>query len=236
MKYLFKLLIFAVLFVSCSKKEVKIPLLAHTGLQEVKDFSQVWIFFTVKGNDTIADVNRKNTISSTNWVYNIDRRLPLKLIVPSLVNLKDKHANSMHSKEGTHDYFSYSDSISKTLSFFEFDSIKYNTSILLSSDYINQNQDNFSETNNVHIVISASNICVNGTKIEIDDLANTLKNIVAKKPDKKCMLHLNFSDNLMFQDYLNYRLSISNLVSETIKINTDEFIVDHKIINSCANI
>lgn len=236
MKYIFKLLIFTVLFVSCSKKEVKIPLLAHTGLQEVKDFSQVWIFFTENANDTIAEINRKNTISSTNWVYNIDRRLPLKSIVPSLVNLKDKHANSMHSKEGTHDYFSYSDTISKTLSFFEFDSINYKTSNLLSINYIEQNQDIYSNTHNVHVFFSATIICVNSTKIEIDDLAHTIKNIISNLPQEKCILHLNFSDNLLFQDYLKYRLSISKLASEDLTINSVEFIVNLNNINSCENI
>ncbi len=93
-KFVFILLSFLIL--SCAKKEVKIPTLAEKGIQELQNHSQVWLFFEVKNNDTIAVVNRKNTISTTHWIYNIDKRLPLKAIIPAITTLQDKHANSKH--------------------------------------------------------------------------------------------------------------------------------------------
>ena len=113
---LFLLITFFIL--GCSKKEINIPTLDTPGIQEIQNHSQVWLFFEVKNNDTIVDVNRKNTISTTHWIFNIDKKLPLKTIIPSLIDLQDKHANSFHSKKGMHNYFSYSDTISKKLSFF----------------------------------------------------------------------------------------------------------------------
>ncbi len=114
MKKLYILFILLALF-SCTKKELKIPTLAVKGIQEVHDHSQVWMFFEIVSNDTIAKLNRKNTISSTHWIYNIDKKLPLKTFIPSIVKLQDKHANGVHSKKGMHNYFSFSDTISKKL-------------------------------------------------------------------------------------------------------------------------
>lgn len=233
MKYLLKFLIISLFIVSCTKKEVKIPLLAHTGLQEVKDFSQVWVFFYVKSNDTLAEINRKNTISSTNWVYNIDRRLPLKLIVPALVNLKDKHANSLHSKEGMHNYFSYSDSTSKTLSFFEFDSVIYNTNNQLSIDYVKKNTAFATNSNAVHIIFGSNSICINNVSLNKNEVASNLKFLIAKLTQTQTVLYLNFSNDLLFQDYLNYKIIISKLASENVEINDTEFIVDPKSIMYC---
>ena len=124
------------LFISCAKKEIKIPTLAEKGIQEIHNHSQVWFFFDIKNNDTIAKLNKKNTISSTHWIYNIDKKLPLKTIIPSIIQLQDKHANSMHSEEGMHDYFSYSDTISKKLSFLEFDTVIFKTDSLTSKEYL----------------------------------------------------------------------------------------------------
>ncbi|HKJ05985.1 MAG TPA: hypothetical protein VJ970_00820, partial [Flavobacteriaceae bacterium] len=119
MKQIFLLALFATIF-SCAKKEVKLPVLAEKGIQEVQNHSQVWIFFKVNNNDTIANVNSKNTISTTNWLYNIDKRLPLKYFIEEVKKLKVKHHNSVHSKEGMADFFSYSDSVSQKLSFIPF--------------------------------------------------------------------------------------------------------------------
>src|SRR4030066_2564681 len=121
------LILFTLLMLGCAKKEIKIPTLAEKGIQELHNHSQVWLFFEVKNNDTIAVVNRKNNISTTHWIYNIDKRLPLKAIIPDIIQLQDKHANSMHSEKGMFDYFSYSDTITKKLSFLKFDGVTFKT-------------------------------------------------------------------------------------------------------------
>jgi len=103
----FTIILFTFLMIGCAKKELKIPTLAEKGIQELHNHSQVWLFFEVKNTDTMAVINKKNTISTTHWIYNIDKRLPLKAIIPSIIKLQDKHANSMHSEKGMFDYFSY---------------------------------------------------------------------------------------------------------------------------------
>ena len=81
---LFKLTDHHTNLISCNKKEIKIPTLDAKGIQEIHNHSQVWFFFEIKNNDTIAKLNKKNTISTTHWIYNIDKKLALKSIIPSI--------------------------------------------------------------------------------------------------------------------------------------------------------
>ena len=66
------LLMLLILIISCTKKEIKIPTLDAKGIQEIHNHSQVFFFFEIKNNDTIAKLNKKNTISMSdlkNGVY-----------------------------------------------------------------------------------------------------------------------------------------------------------------------
>lgn len=212
------------LMLGCAKKEVKIPTLSEKGVQEIQNHSQVWLFFEVKNNDTIAIVNRKNTISTTHWIYNIDKRLPLKAIMPSIIMLQDRHANSMHSEKGMLDYFSYSDTISKRLSFLEFDGVTFKIDGFLSSKFIENNAD-YINYHNVHLVFNQNSVWINEVRTDRLNFKNELAALLKLyADDKQMMLHLNFNRNLMYQDYLFYRTIIQNLSRENILINQIEFI------------
>jgi hypothetical protein len=118
--------IFLVLaLVSCSNKEVLLPQVDRTIVATVEDHSPIYMFFETKGNDTLVDLNRKNSISSTNWIFNIDKRLPLKLVIPEVIKMQAKKSGSMHKNAESQNYFSYSDSIHKKLAFVPFTKIKY---------------------------------------------------------------------------------------------------------------
>ncbi len=210
------------LMLSCANKEVKLPVLAEKGIQEVYNHSQVWLFFEVENNDTIAVVNRKNTISSTHWIYNIDKRLPLKTIIPSIITLQDKHANSMHSEKGMHDYFSYSDIVSKKLSFLEFDNAIFKIAHQLSKNFIEENNSNF---NNLNLVFNQNSIWINEVKTDKSNFKNALLELIKLSSEgKKSMLYLNFNQNLLYQDYLFYKATINNIGTKNILINQTEFI------------
>lgn len=213
------------LMLSCAKKEVKIPTLPEKGIQEVQNHSQVWLFFEVENKDTIAIVNSKNTISTTHWIYNIDKRLPLKTIMPSIITLQDKHANSMHSEKGMHDYFSYSDTISKRLSFLEFDGVTFKTDSLLSKSFIEKNSSDYSNFNNINLVFNKNSIWINDVKTEKPNLKTELMALLALSSEgNQAMLHLNFDQNLPYQDYLFYRTMIHAIGTKNILINQNEFI------------
>lgn len=223
------------LFVSCQKKEIKIPTLAVKGIQEVFDHSQVWIFFENRKNDTIAVINRKNTISSTHWIYNIDKRLPLKTFITTITELQNKHANSIHSKKGMHDYFSYSDTISKKLSFIAFDLVQFKTDSLLSKFEIKQENTIYKNFNNINLTFNPSYCLINDTKVSFEEFKTTLIEFVEFTSEgKKTMLHLNFNENLTYQNYLFYKTMLIALSSPSIQLNQIEYIFNQKKVPDCG--
>ena len=86
----FTLILLFLLFSCGEKQSVQLPKSDVTIVEKVNDLTAVYIFLKIEENDTIADVNRKNTIISTNWVFNIDKRLPLKLVIPQVMKLQEK--------------------------------------------------------------------------------------------------------------------------------------------------
>jgi biopolymer transport protein ExbD len=115
------------LLISCNKEQVQLPKSDRTILKDIKDHSPVYMFFRVNEKDTTVKVNRQNTISSTNWVYNVDKRLPLKLVIPEINKLQEKKRSSSHKKEGAIDVFSYADSIGNNLAFIPFTKMQFKT-------------------------------------------------------------------------------------------------------------
>ena len=228
------LLFVSILSLSCAKKDVKLPTLAEKGIQEIYNHSQVWLFFESKNNDTTAIVNRKNTISSTHWIFNIDKRLPLKAFLPSIIELQYKHANSIHSKEGMHNYFSYADTISKKLSFFEFDTIIYQTDSILSKYYIKTNSDTYLNYYNINLTFNPKNVWINDAKIEKSDFKSTLLEFIDFSSEgKQTMLHLNFNQKMLYQDYLFYKTLIFSVNNELIITNPLEFIFGPNKVPDC---
>ncbi|HLP64929.1 hypothetical protein [Flavobacterium sp.] len=114
------------LLISCSdKEEMLLPKADVTIVKEVYDHSPIYLFFRVKGKDTVAELNRKNAIGTSNWIFNIDKRLPLKAVIPHLQFMKEKRKKGMHTNEKAEDYFSYADSIGKNLAFLPFTKVEY---------------------------------------------------------------------------------------------------------------
>ncbi|PJJ07400.1 hypothetical protein CLU83_0568 [Flavobacterium sp. 1] len=125
MKYLFGIVL--LFCFSCGNKEdILLPKADKTIVKEVVDLSPIYIFFRVNGKDTLAEVNRKNSISTTNWILNIDKRLPLWLVIPEVIKLQEKRrGDSAHKNEAAENYFSYADSIGKNLAFMPFTKVNY---------------------------------------------------------------------------------------------------------------
>src|SRR6187402_1647861 len=125
MKYIFGIIM--LLFFSCGNKEdILLPKADRTIVKDVTDLSPIYIFFRVKGKDTLAEVNRKNSIITTNWILNIDKRLPLRLVIPEVMKLQQrKREEKEHRNELAQNYYSYADSIGKNLAFIPFTNVYY---------------------------------------------------------------------------------------------------------------
>lgn len=125
MKYC-SLIILFILFSCGNKEDILLPKSNVTVVGDVVDHSPIYIFFRTKGKDTLAEVNKKNEIISTNWIFNIDKRLPLRLVIPEVMKLQEKKRNEVaHKNEAAQNYYSYADSIGKNLAFLPFTKVYY---------------------------------------------------------------------------------------------------------------
>lgn len=125
MKYLSLVIVF--LMLSCGNKEdILLPKSNVTIVSDVLDHSPIYIFFRTNGNDTLAEVNRKNSIITTNWIFNIDKRLPLRLVIPEVMKLQEKkRIEKSHVNEKAENYYAYADSIGKNMAFIPFTKVFY---------------------------------------------------------------------------------------------------------------
>ncbi|MEL1253702.1 hypothetical protein AAEO57_07945 [Flavobacterium sp. DGU38] len=207
MKYI--IILFTFLLFSCEeKKDVLLPKSNVSIVKDVQDHSPIYIFFKIEGKDTLADVNRKNSIISTNWIFHIDKRLPLKLVIPEVIKLqKKKRGDSAHKNEKAENYYSYADSIGKNLAFLPFTKVYYKTG-----------EPKFG----VRIHFTKSNlVLVNGISVDKSDLQKYLQKIPSDKPNK---FVFSFDKNLAFENYIHNKILIDSFEIPVPSLTNEEFI------------
>ena len=116
---------FFVLLLSCQDKEVLLPISSETIIAEVKDYSTINLFFKIENKDTLVDFNTKNSINANNWLFNIDKRLPLRKVILEVKKLQNKKSSSVHKKVTSENYFTYTDTVKKTMAFMPFSRINF---------------------------------------------------------------------------------------------------------------
>lgn len=234
-KYIFIILILT-FFISCKKQDVLLPKSNKTILKDIQDHSPVYMFFKVIENDTTLELNRQNTISTTNWIYNIDKRLPLKLVIPEVMKLQEKKKNSSHTKEGAIDVYSYADSIGKNLAFLPFTNIAYKYDKDFSKFYIIDNNKVYMSFQNFSINFNKENkITVDGNDVERNELIDFLKDFVPfSSQGRMALLHLNFEKNLTYHQYIQNKILLEEIKSESITFSPIEFIYDTKKLPECG--
>lgn len=195
------LLLLLLSLLSCNdKREILLPKVNQTIVADVQNHSPIYMFFDVKGKDTLIDVNRKGTISSTNWIFNIDKRLPLRLVIPEVIKLQAKKESSVHKDTTSNNYFSYANNLKKTMAFFSFTNVKYIIGKPKSGVIV------YFKKNN--------QILVNGITIKKDSLETQLN----KLPENQYHnINFCFDKNDNFGNYLNNLNIVRNLELEYIK-------------------
>ena len=224
------------LFISCKKQDVQLPKSNKTVLKDIQDHSPVYMFFKVTEKDTIVDVNRQNTISTTNWVFNIDKRLPLKLVIPEVMKLQEKKKNSSHKKEDAIDVFSYADSIGKNLAFLPFTNVTYTYDNEFSKFYIIDNSKIYIGFQNFSINFNKENkITVDGNNVNRDEFVDFIKDYVPfVSQGKMALLHVNFEVNLTYEQYIQNKIMLNEVISDNIAFSPIEFIYDTKKLPECG--
>jgi biopolymer transport protein ExbD len=193
MKYC-SLIIFLVLL-SCGKQEdVLLPKSNVTIVSNIEDHSPIYIFFRTNGKDTLVEVNRKNSIISTNWILNIDKRLPLRLVIPEVMKLQDKKRKEVaHKNELAENYYSYADSIGKNMAFLPFTNVYYTIGEPAAGDMIIR----FKKRNNL--------VLVDDEKIQKKELVSyvySISHIVQPR------IFLVFDKNMSYEEYIQAKILV----------------------------
>ncbi|QSW89538.1 hypothetical protein J0383_01680 [Flavobacterium endoglycinae] len=207
MKYL-SLLIICLLF-SCAKKEdVLLPKSNISIVKYVQDHSPIYLFFKVDGKDTIADLNRKSAIISTNWIFNIDKRLPLKLVIPEVIKMQEKKRNEkMHQNEESENYYSYADSVGKNLAFLPFTKVFYKMDRPERGNFV------------VYFKKGKQQVFMGNQEIKISEI---LKQFYSIKFDRVPNLVFLFDKNMSYEEYIQYKI----LLQKDVTYNLDKLPVE----------
>ncbi|SHG73437.1 hypothetical protein [Flavobacterium johnsoniae] len=209
MKY-FSILIICLLF-SCGKKEdVLLPKSNVSIVKDVQDHSPIYIFFKKDGKDTIADLNRKSAIISTNWILNIDKRLPLKVVIPEVIKMQEKKRNEkMHQNEESENYYSYADSIGKNLAFLPFTKVFYKMEKPSRENFV------------VYFRKGKKQVFMGNKEIQISDILKYFYSIKFQRvPD----LVFFFDKNMSYEEYIQYKILLQKDVTHNLDILPVEFI------------
>jgi hypothetical protein len=202
MKYL-SLLLILLLFSCGNKEDILLPKSNVTIVGNVEDHSPIYIFFRTKEKDTLVEVNRKNSIGTTNWIFNIDKRLPLRLVIPEVMKLQEKKRNAViHKNELAENYYSYADSIGKNMAFLPFTKVYYKMGKPKSSFIVF-----FSKKNKIYVD------GFSGSREELKHFLNNFK-------DKSKIISFGFDENMSFGNYIQNKIFIQSLKID----NEEEFI------------
>jgi len=218
----FKILIPVLLItlVSCKQRHVKLPALNISGIQDtIYNNSKIWIFYKLEGNDTLAELNKNNSVANTHWVFNIDKRLSLKKVIPNVQVLQAKKEKpSMHDNgELMHNYYSFVDTLSNKLSLILFDSIQYVTDKRVNRDSILK-QDQFK-----HLFINSKtdDVFINDQLVEKDKI----EDFIYKQLDSSFIsLNLVFDKNISYQNYIHVKALLQNIENDSILISNKEYL------------
>ena len=185
---------FFVLLLSCQDKEVLLPISSESIITEVKDYSTINFFFKIENKDTLVDFNTKNSINANNWLFNIDKRLPLRKVILEVKKLQNNKSSSMYKNKTYENYFTYADTVKKTMAFMPFSKIHFRLEKpdfnlvcfhLDRNDLVNYNEMVFS-------------------KSQILEFINKLP--------KNSRIYFSFDKGMSFGKYIEYEFFIKHLV------------------------
>jgi len=183
MRYLSLIVLF--FFISCvNKEDILLPKSDTTIVSDIEDHSPIYIFFRTNGKDTLAEVNRKNSIITTNWIFNIDKRLPL--------GIKEK----AHKNEKAENYYSYADSIGKNMAFIPFTKVFYKMAKPLSGGLI------------LNFKKNTESILIDNLIMKTNEVVDYIYGINYAVNPKIILV---FDKNMSFEEYLQIKILIKEL-------------------------
>lgn len=218
MKYL-KIFVLIFLIISCNKKELQLPKIGIKGLTDIQNNSNIWMFFNVIENDTIAILNNNNKIGNTHLIFNIDKRLPLREIMPKLHEIQEKSKeDSPHKTGDMNNYFSYADTLSNTFAQLDFTNTFY---IFTQEAYKNTISTIVKENDQNPILLQFKKESIRINHKKTDDFLKDLETTILNDSTKNRTIFLLFDQDLTYKKYLTVKVK---LFSKGFKIENSEYI------------
>ena len=185
----------AVLLFSCAeKKEILLPKSDVTLVKEVWDLSRIDFIFSVENEDTLVDIRKNTVITTTNWIFNIDKRLPLSVVIPEVKKLQEKKLKRKSDEDAPKDnFYAYADTVRRNLAFVPFTDVTYVQEKPKEGMIVFFKKD--------------GQILVNGIKVKKEDLKRYIGNNNIASED----VHFCFDKNSSFETYIHNKLFISTL-------------------------
>jgi hypothetical protein len=225
MKYTLVLFVLIIFFSCGNEKILQLPEIEYSEISDINDVSHAYLFYDETQKDGV-ELNRKNLISSTNWLINVDKRLTLKQAIPHIKYLQDKKNNSSHKKVGTKNYFTCNDTSRKNLGFMEFTDVVYQNESL--DDYSGILSNIEDANNSTAIAFETDNsITIASTSIKnmfAETTQDSLSHYLKKCDTINGIVLLNFNENLSFQNYIDLKSIIKNVDLKHTEISNKEFI------------
>ena len=201
---------------SCgNEKVIQLPEIQQAKITEILDVSPAYIFYNETQPDSV-ELNRKNLIISTNWLFNVDKRLSLEQAIPKIKFLQNKKRNAkMHKNEAAKNYYTCNDTSIKNLGFIEFTDVNYVEKIV-------------SKNNSIITINRLNDITIQHkdlklSEVNIENLITQLENNFNNN-EVNTVLTLHLNKQLKFQDYITVKNKLQNLNFENVVINNNEYI------------
>ncbi len=205
----------SLLFISCQKKQVQLPLLEIKGMSEIQNHSSIWIFMETENGERLAKLNKNNKILNTHWIFNIDKRLSMDQVVPLLTEMqKAKNKDSMHKKEGMKSYFSYADISTEKISLTPFQQTNFITIPKADANKL-------IEPCVITLEIWGDQIKLNQEIVAFESLLSVLESNETCKQKEKLTILLCYDAKTSYQEYLRVK---TFLMFNEIKCAEDEYV------------
>lgn len=112
-------LLLSLCLVQCAQREVQLPQVSGVLQSEMIDYSAIYIFFNEQTR--AAELNANGLITSTHWVFHIDKRLTLGEAAEKIIKMQEKKEKpGMHNNPNSRNFFSVADMENKQLRFVDF--------------------------------------------------------------------------------------------------------------------
>lgn len=210
------LILLLVCYACGNEKYVQLPEVERSEINEVLDVSPIYIFYDETKPDS-TDFNRKNMISTTNWLVNIDKRLAMGQVLPHLQYLQEKRKKGgMHKNENAKNYFTCNDTSINNLGFLEFTNVVYS-----------EEKAPFDKSSNQQIIqidlINVDKLKINGIETSLLKLNEGLKDVILVSSYLKFKIQLQISKVNTFQSYISLKSILGKFQSDSISVDINEF-------------